>query len=994
MTTKSANEIRSEFLNYFADKGHTKVASGSLMPANDPTLMFTNAGMVPFKDVFVGAEKRDYSRATSVQKCMRVSGKHNDLEEVGRTARHHTLFEMMGNFSFGDYFKKDAIEYAWDFLVRKMGLDADKLLITVFGGEDGVEADDEARKIWRDVSGLPDERIIGFGLKDNFWAMGDTGPCGPCTEIHYDLGGDGPVTTDDFENGRVVEIWNVVFMQFDRQKDGELLPLPKQSVDTGMGLERLVTVIAGEKSNYHTDLFMPMLDKISELVGKKYTRSDNEDDVSMRVIADHARAAAFMVADGLQPSNEGKGYVMRRIMRRGIRHGKRLGFNELFFSKITSVVVDIMGKAYPELKESAALIEKVCDLEEKTFRRTLDTGLKILGEEIQTLKSANKKIISGDSVFKLYDTYGFPWDLTEVIASENGLKIDQKGFDAAMLEQKERSRGRDVGDKAVADVYKKLKADSGEVEFVGYPHEDEDLSKREGSWRRREFDGREYLQMQTRVRTLLQDGKEITSAKEGKVEIILDPTPFYGESGGQKGDRGIVETNGETNGEINSETEKCAILITDTKKPVDGLSVCHGEIIEGEIKKDDTVWAGYDIGERLETRIHHSATHLLHEALREVLGTHVKQAGSLVDPHHLRFDYSHFESPTNEELSRAEAFVNERILAQNEVKTEVLSFDEAKKKGAMALFGEKYGDVVRVVEMGSSMEFCGGTHAASCADIGLILITREEAVAAGVRRIEAEVGEALQKRLAHFAANLALSTTILSGEVTEQQEEPILNALLKLVHTQKELALKLGIDAPNTSSLVASFSNHNLDLTAAQRLRDLWSALTHLVNARGTEAEELAARCKEIDSEGILARVAEIIRLNKDYEKQQKDAARSGFSSQGDEILEAARELNGVRLVTGRVDGADGKALREIADRLRDKAGSAVVALGGDNNGKAALLIAVTKDLTKKYHAGKLVKELAPILGGRGGGKDDMAQAGGSDPSQLETLFEKLETMI
>ena len=741
---KRAQALRQGFLDYFAKHGHRVVPSGSLVPANDPTLMFTNAGMVQFKDVFVGQEKRPYTRAASCQKCLRVSGKHNDLEEVGRTARHHTFFEMLGNFSFGDYFKAEAIELAWNLVTREWSLDPARLWVTVFGGEAGIPADSDARRFWKKVSGLPDARILGKGMKGNFWAMGETGPCGPCTEIHYDILGTGDVRSEDFENGRVVEIWNNVFMQFQRFADGALVPLEKTGVDTGMGLERVAAVVAGERSNYHTDLFLPLLDAIASAVGKPYHRGDGDDDVSMRVIADHARTTAFLVADGVQPSNEGRGYVMRRIMRRAIRHGKRLGFEDAFLHDICDVVVTTMGDAYPELVEARSLLRKVAEIEEKSFRRTLDTGLRILEEEIEAARTARLRQIPGAAVFKLYDTYGFPKDLTELLARERGLGVDEKGFEIAMAAQQERSRGADVGEAAVDTIYKQLAQKLGAVRFVGYPHEDEPLSAREGTWRVRDEGGVSYLEAQCKVRALVRDGREVDSASApggdsalaaGVVEVVLDPTPFYGEAGGQVGDKGVLVGAGSGAG------LKAEVMIT--LKPVEGLTVSRVRVLAGAVQVGDTVWAGYVPAVRKATRAHHSATHLLHGALRKVLGEHVKQAGSLVDPDHLRFDYAHFEAPSPKQLAAVEDDANARVAKNHPVVTEVLPFVEAKQKGAIAFFGDKYGDIVRVVSMGESVEFCGGTHAKQTGDIGLVLITREEAVASGVRRLEAEVGDAV-----------------------------------------------------------------------------------------------------------------------------------------------------------------------------------------------------------------------------------------------------------
>ena len=748
MTTKSA-QTRRAFLDYFAKNGHQEVKSSPLVPQGDATLMFTNAGMVQFKDVFTGQDKRPYNRATTAQKCMRVSGKHNDLEAVGRTTRHHTLFEMLGNFSFGDYFKEQAITYAWDLSVRQLGLDPSKIWVTYYKGAPGVPADDEARTLWRKISGLPEERIIAMG-EDNFWAMGDSGPCGPCTEIYFDTGS-GPVTLDDFENGRIIEFWNNVFMQFDRQ-NGVLTPLPKPSVDTGMGLERLCMLLQGVTSNYHTDLFMPILDEVSAAVGKRYTKADTEDDVSMRVIADHARATAFLVADGVQPSNEGRGYVLRRIMRRAIRHGKRLGFADVFFEKSCMKVVELMGEAYPELVSAKTLIGKVADLEERNFRRTLDTGLRLLDDAIADTKG---KQIAGDTVFKLYDTYGFPKDLTDVIARERGFTIDDAGFEKAMTAQQERSRAGDLGVAGVAGIYKDLRQKLGATTFVGYANDTATST----------------------VKALIQNGAEVQSVTSGAFEVVLEPTPLDGESGGQVGDTGVIEG---------------IAAITDTQKPADGLYVSHGTITRGALKVGDSVKVGLDQKRRKEIRAHHSATHLLHGSLRQVLGDHVKQAGSLVDDAHLRFDYSHFEAPTVEQMRKVEDDANARVAANYDVVTEVLPFEEGRKKGAMMLFGEKYGDVVRVVTMGASVEFCGGTHAARTGDLGMVLVTGEEAVSSGVRRIQAESGEAAYATTKATHQRLSVAADLLSGKHADAGDDQILLAVAKSVRALEDQSKQLG----------------------------------------------------------------------------------------------------------------------------------------------------------------------------------------------------------
>jgi alanyl-tRNA synthetase len=996
---KRAKAIRQGFLDYFARHGHTIVKSSSLVPANDPTLMFVNAGMVQFKDVFVGAEKRPYSRATSCQKCLRVSGKHNDLEEVGRTARHHTFFEMLGNFSFGDYFKNEAIELAWNLITKEWGLSKDRLWVTVFGGEKGIAADTEARAIWKKVTGLPDERILDKGMKDNFWAMGDTGPCGPCTEIHYDTRPGTAVKPDeDFDNGRVVEIWNNVFMQFQRFADGSMVPLAKTGVDTGMGLERVTAFVQGEVSNYHSDLFMPLLEAVAQASGKPYRRSDSEDDVSMRVIADHARTTAFLTAEGVQPSNEGRGYVMRRIMRRAIRHGKRLGFEDLFFARVCDVVVESMREAYPELAESRALIGKVADLEERSFRKTLDTGLRILEHEIAAARQNGLKQIPGAAVFKLYDTYGFPKDLTEVVAGERGLGIDDQGFEVEMAAQKEKSKGADVGEAAIDAVYKQVGQKLGAVKFIGYPHEDAPLGEREGKWRLRSEGGVDYLEAACSVKALIKDGQEVTSfaaptkASElagAVVEVVLDPTPFYGESGGQVGDKGVIVSDGGLKAEV-----------TTSQKPVEGVTVSKARVLAGAVKVGDTVWAGYIPGVRKATRAHHSATHLLHGALRKVLGEHVKQAGSLVDPDHLRFDYAHFEAPTAAQLAAVEDDANARVAKNHPVQTDVLPFDQAKKKGALAFFGDKYGDIVRVITMGESVEFCGGTHAKQTGDIGLVLITREEAVASGVRRMEAEVGDSARATTKRTAERLSIAADILAArrEPPAGETSAVYAALAKTVRQGKELeaAVKAagGTPAPAPKAEPkAPRLAEPVTLADARIARDLWQALVLLTNARPTEAEEIAQRFAPHDT-GIVAAYAARLVQNRENEKRVEQAKRSALTESTGGLLEKARTVGGIKLLAARVDGLDQKGLRELADQLRDKLGSGLLCVGTVIDGKVTLMVAVTSDLVGRFNAGKLVGELAPLVGGRGGGKPDLAQAGGSKPEGLEQAFAALEKLV
>ncbi|MEZ0312390.1 MAG: alanine--tRNA ligase [Myxococcota bacterium] len=967
-TSMKAAAVRRGFLDYFAKHGHQVVKSSPLVPQGDATLMFTNAGMVQFKDVFTGQDKRAYSRAATTQKCMRVSGKHNDLEAVGRTTRHHTFFEMLGNFSFGDYFKEQAIELAWNLSFKELGLDKSRIWVTIYKGAPGIPADDEARTLWKKISGLTDERIVAMG-EDNFWAMGDSGPCGPCTEIYFDTGS-GPVKPEDFDNGRIIEFWNNVFMQFDRQ-NGVLTPLPKPSVDTGMGLERLCRLLQGVDSNYHTDLFMPILENVSQGVGKAYGKSDSEDDVSMRVIADHARATAFLVADGVQPSNEGRGYVMRRIMRRAIRHGKRLGFGDVFFEKACDKVVEVMGEAYPELVSARTLIGKVADLEERSFRRTLDTGLKLLEDAMETTRAGGKQVLPGDAVFKLYDTYGFPRDLTEVIAGERGLTVDVAGFEKAMGEQQERSRAGDLGVAGVAGIYKELRQRLGPTDFVGYAVED-------------------APRHQATIKALVQNGKEVQSVSAGDFEIVISPTPFYGESGGQVGDTGRIEGPGGS---------RASVL--DTQKPADGLFVSMANLTSGKLSVGDTVFAGYDATRRKEIRAHHSATHLLHGALRDILGDHVKQAGSLVDDTHLRFDYSHFEAPTAAQLRIVEDDANARVKADYPVVTEVLPFEEARTKGAMMLFGEKYGDVVRVVTMGKSVEFCGGTHASRTGELGLVLVTGEEAVASGVRRIEAESGAAALATAAKTHRRLVTAADILGGRVPAKadEDEPILLAIAKAVRSATDLArdVEAAGGAPvriDTSAVRAPALPKTIGLAEARDLRDLWRALVQLANARNNDTDAVLKNIAAIDSGGIAKAFSDMSQAARDNDKRLAELKRTQLKSQSGDLLSLARDIGGVRVLATSVGNVDAKGLRDLADDLRSKVPSGIVCLGAEADGKAALLIAVTKDLTSRFQAGKLIAELAPLVGGRGGGKPELAQAGGSDPSKLGAVYERLTQLV
>ncbi|WP_224243945.1 alanine--tRNA ligase [Hyalangium gracile] len=886
----TAAQIREAFLQFFEERGHRRIASSSLVPQNDPTLLFTNAGMVQFKDVFTGREKRDYSRATTSQKCVRAGGKHNDLDNVGYTARHHTFFEMLGNFSFGDYFKADAIAYGWEFVTRTLGLDTQRLAVTVFNGEGGIPWDEEAFELWA-KQGVPRDRIYKLGLKDNFWAMGDTGPCGPCSEIHYHQGDDIPCAEVSAgrkcqgvacDCDRWLEIWNLVFMQFERkEKDAPLIPLPKPSIDTGAGLERMASVVQGKRSNYDTDLFQDILAKVSELVGKPYTQ---EGGASMRVIADHSRAAAFLISDGVQPSNEGRGYVLRRIMRRAIRHGSLLGLEEMFFFKVVDRVIELMGGAFPELRESRTFTLEVCRHEEESFRRTLNRGLKMIDEEISKLKESGGKVLSGEVTFFLHDTHGFPWDLTQIIARERGFDVDVEKY-------KEIMTGRESGgDKpigpgaAVGAVYLKLIEKLGATEFLGYEGEGHEG---EGS-----------------VRAIIKDGQEVPQASAGeKVELVLDRTPFYGESGGQIGDTGRIVGHG----------GKAEAQVLDATRPVQGLIVHQVEVKQGSFKVGDMVQAGVDNERRKAIRANHSATHLMHKALKMVLGEHVKQAGSVVAPDYLRFDYSHFAVPTPEQLDQVEDLVNGWIRENAESQTRIMKLDEAKKSGAVAMFGEKYGETVRVVTVHpQSTELCGGTHVRRSGDIGLFKIVSESGIASGVRRVTAVTG---------------------------------IGALQYLRETERELR------------------------KAADALK--------------TTPKELVKRV-----EATQKRVKEL-------EKKVEEVAVKAQSASSKDLLDQAREVNGIKVLATRVDPADDKAYRGLADQLRDRIRSGVIAIGGEKDGKALILVAATKDLVAKgFSAGDFVREMAKEVGGKGGGKPDMAQAGGPDASKLPAALDKLYELV
>jgi alanyl-tRNA synthetase len=864
-----AQAIRQAFLDYFVEQGHQIVPSSSLIPRNDPTLLFTNAGMVPFKDVFLGLEQRPYQRAVSSQRCMRAGGKHNDLENVGYTARHHTFFEMLGNFSFGDYFKREVIGFAWRFLIEKLGLPAAKLWITVY------EEDDEAAQIWINEMGIDPARISRCGAKDNFWSMGDTGPCGPCSEIFYDHGPDvpgGPPGSPEEDGDRYIEIWNLVFMQYDRDSSGKLTPLPKPSVDTGMGLERLAAVLQGVHNNYDTDLFKPLIAAAAAISGTTYGQ-DATTDTSLRVLADHIRACSFLITDGVLPANEGRGYVLRRIIRRAVRHGRKLGMENVFFHKLVAPLVREMGTAFPELAQAQRDVERALEREETRFRETLERGLSLLEDAISGLPA--DAAIPGEIIFRLADTYGFPVDLTADIARERNLRMDMEGYEVAMSEQRNRSRAAWSG--------------SGEVKTERIYH---DLAMRLAAT---QFTGYSQCVGEGKVLALLRDGEEVAFLDAGdKGIVILDQTPFYGESGGQSGDRGELQS------------ENAVFLVNDTQKPMGSLHVHVGVLQSGRLQTGDILLSSVDELARRATAAHHSATHLLHAALRNILGSHVQQKGSLVNPERLRFDFSHPEPLTSAQLQEIERSVNAVIRENYAADTQVLPIAEAQALGAMALFGEKYGDEVRVVRMGDfSLELCGGTHVQALGVMGVFKILSESGVAAGIRRIEAVAG----------AAALELI----------QRDEQRLQAAASLLKV-----------APA-----------DLDQRLAQTLERLRQ-------------------------------------LEKELEKIKRDeAARAGA-----DLAARSEEVAGVPVLISRLEGMDGKALRDALDRLRSQLPEAVIVLAGVEGEKVALIAAVAKTLAGRIHAGDLVNVVALPLGGKGGGRPDMAQAGAGNPAALDDALQ------
>jgi alanyl-tRNA synthetase len=861
----TSSELRQAFLDFFASRGHEVVASSSLVPANDPTLLFTNAGMVQFKDVFLGRETRAIPRAATAQRCVRAGGKHNDLENVGYTARHHTFFEMLGNFSFGDYFKRDAIRYAWEFVTGVLGLPPERLWCTVFNG------DDEAASIWLDEIGIDNRRFTRLDEKDNFWAMGDTGPCGPCSEIFYDHGpgiAGGPPGSAEADGDRFVEIWNLVFMQFDRNAAGQLTPLPKPSVDTGMGLERLAAVMQGVHSNYEIDLFVKLIEAAAAA-----TRTDDLRDNSLKVIADHIRACSFLIADGVLPGNEGRGYVLRRIVRRALRHGHKLGVEDPFFHTLVAPLEAQMGAAYPELVERRTHVERVLLQEEQRFAETLSQGMRLLEDAIAKVPSGG--VIPGATVFKLYDTYGFPEDLTADIARERGLSVDHAGFEEAMNAQRERARKAS----RFEVVHGQAPSIVESTEFVGY----------------------ETTAADAKVVALLRaDGHQSEKLEPGDAgTVVLDRTPFYAESGGQVGDTGTLTAAG------------VRFDVADTRK----LGTAHGHagtLLEGRLAVGDVVRAAIDAERREAIVLNHSATHLLHAALRHVLGTHVQQKGSLVAPDRLRFDFAHYEPLSGDELGRIEALVNDQIRANADAEIRVLPYDQAIAAGALAFFGDKYGDSVRVLRLGElSTELCGGTHVRRSGDIGFFKITSESGIAAGVRRIEAVTGRG---------------------------------------------ALEWVSAAEGTLREVAGLVRSGRD--------DVREKVAQIVDR---------ARTLEREVETLKARLA---------------------SGSGRDLLDEAREINGIKVVVARLDGADDKALRTATDQLKDRLQSGVVVLGSVDGDKVRLVAGVTKDLTARLKAGALIQPIAECVGGRGGGRPDFAQAGGSRPEKLDEALALVDAAI
>jgi alanyl-tRNA synthetase len=875
-TVATGNEIRKSFLDYFAKREHAIVRSSSLVPEKDPTLLFTNAGMVQFKNIFLGVEKPSAARAASAQKCLRISGKHNDLEAVGRDTYHHTFFEMLGNWSFGDYYKKEAIAWAWDLLTREWKLPKDKLWATVY------KDDDEAERLWLKISGLPKERVLRFGEADNFWEMGETGPCGPCSEIHLDRG---PEACDHKDvkghecrvNGdcaRFIELWNLVFIQYNRKEDRFLEDLPAKHVDTGMGLERITAVLQGALSNYDIDTMRSIIAAAEKLAGKKYG-TDPTADISFRVIADHSRAVSFLIADGVSPSNEGRGYVLRRLLRRAARHGRILGLTEPFLYNVASMVADVMGDAYPELRERQRHIQEVIRSEEERFSETLEKGLGLLEQAMADLKRKNGRVLSGEVAFRLYDTYGFPLDLTEDILRGEEISVDQAGFERLMEEQ--RSRAREAREVSQSDA--KIQLDR-QIRFVGY----------------------DRLEAESTVLALYAEGQGKNEAGEGaEVDLITAETPFYGESGGQVGDRGAVET-----------ARGDRMEVVDTQHPTPQLTVHRGKVVKGRFQVGDKVHLVVDPRHRNRTALNHSATHILHSVLREELGAHVRQAGSLVSADRLRFDFNHTGAIADEKLADIEQRVNERIRLDAEVRIDETSYDEAVSKGALAFFGDKYGDVVRVVKIGDfSTELCGGTHVHRSGEIGIFKLYAEGGIAAGVRRVEALTGE----------------------------------GALDLIRTYE------------------------------QRLKEIGA----LLRSGADDAVE---------------RVKKLLQQQKDLEREIETLRGQFGKNQLPELLAKREQVNGATVVVSKVDKVDANQLRELADQLKEKIGSGLVFLVSAGDSTVTMVASVTKDLTAKFHAGNIVKQVAPIVGGGGGGRPDFAQAGGKEPAKVDEVVERVWQIV
>ena len=874
---KTSSEIRETFLKYFEDHGHKRVRSSSLVPENDPTLLFINAGMNQFKDTFLGLENRDYKTATSSQKCMRVSGKHNDLETVGRTSRHHTFFEMLGNFSFGDYFKKEAIDCAWELCTKIYELAGERLYITVY------RDDTEALELWRDRVGIPEERIFKMGEKENFWSMGDTGPCGPCSELHYDLGISPAGHSDctlECDCGRYMEIWNLVFMQFNRDASGKMTPLPSPSIDTGMGLERITCALQGVQSNYDTDLFQPIILEACRLTGVSYGE-DEKKDVSLRILADHSRACAFLINNGVVPGNEGRGYVLRKILRRAVRHGKMLGTTDPFLYTLTALVCDLMKDAYPELLETREYSAKIVNHEEEKFSSTLDHGMQLLDEMCEKLAKKNQRLLPGEELFRLYDTYGFPLDLAQEVAAERELEVDEKGFYAEMEKQRERARVSWKGtQKEIKPIYQELADQDLTTEFTGYT-ETHDVSGH--------------------VLAILEDDQLVEELAEGQTgEIVLDRTPFYAEAGGQVADKGV----------LHNDTTRASVK--HVYSPLRDLRLHKIKVKSGRLRKGDAALCSVSLEERTPITRNHTATHLLQAALREVLGEHVKQAGSLVTPDRLRFDFTHYKPLTSAELLGIEKLVNKKIRENIQVQTQVRELDDAIQEGAMALFGEKYQKEVRVVTiLGFSMELCGGTHVERTGDIALFKIVSENGVSAGVRRLEATTGEGA---LSRFFDNEALLDR-LSGDLKVQPRE-LEETVQRIVRELKETHKKLD----------------ELQLKLAQK--------------------------------------------------------------ESSNILDEVREIEGVRVLSQKVEGLDRNRLRELADQLKNRLKSGVVVLGTHTNSKVSLVAMVTSDLTDRISAHDLIGKIASLVDGGGGGKPDMAEAGGKDPSRLSEALEETYRVV